>query len=158
MNPVVHEYLQGMELFARSCQGFAEHCKVRPASVSELKQLLDLGVRAPELQMFEAGVFDPYAEGRLRVWGVPNVVYECTKLVPGEEIQPLGFVVIGSTHCGDAYALDCTSSDKSDLSAVYLVSHERSWTTAEQVRSESVWIAANMAEFLHKAGKGECPD
>ncbi|MGH7244172.1 MAG: hypothetical protein ACREJD_12225 [Phycisphaerales bacterium] len=158
MNSFVSEYLRGMALFDQACQGFGDHGTIRPATVAELKQLLDLGVRTPELQMFEAGVFDPNAEGTLRVWGVRHIVAECTKLDPGQEIYPLGFVVIGSTHCGDAYALDCTTPDKTALSPVYLVSHERNWTSAEQIRTESKWIAANMPAFLQEAAKGEWND
>ncbi|MBX3381746.1 MAG: hypothetical protein KF805_16760 [Phycisphaeraceae bacterium] len=158
MTSIVAEYLEGMKLFAHACERFAPRFVMRPGSAHELKQLLDLGVRTSELQMFEAGVFDPKAEATLRVWGVPSIVKECTEYGPGIDIQPLGFVVIGSTHGGDAYALDCNLRNDTDLSPVLLVSHERDWTSADDVRRNSKRVAANMAEFLREAAKGEWPD
>lgn len=71
---------------------------------------------------------------------------------PAISTCPLGFVVVGSTHCGDVFALDGRSPPGPDgTPRVILISHEHGWTDADQVLARAIEIAPSYIDFLTAA-------
>ncbi len=118
--------------------------------------LSGLGITDPVLSLFAAAVPDEMIDFRIRIDSPEDVRVECEELGPGIDIRPLGFVPIGSTHCGDVYALDYHSPPHADgTPRVLLVSHERGYESAAAVLEHTEERGGSLIEFLEWAATGE---
>ena len=142
-------YLEAMNQLVRACHGRGDATRLRPATPHELRALRELGIRDPVLSLLAAAAPDSTCDLLIRFHDPAGIVHENTKLGPGENICPLGFPVIASTHSGDAFALDYNSPPAPDgTPRVLLVSHEQD---AAAILAHALAVAESYIEFIEGA-------
>lgn len=123
---------------------------LRPASREDVARLKALGGPTAVLDFF--AMFEPEDCAEIsgaRLWPIAEIVRENSEFIPGADLHPRGFLVIGTTEFGGAYCVDLTgSSDRSQQ--VVLMSHELSWKemSDSQVRALRKMVAGSFDEFL----------
>lgn len=88
-----------------------------------------------------------------RLWPISDMLVENRDAVPGAYVSPHGFVVFGSTFCGDAYCFDInTLVDKDDEPGIVLISHEviSEEISADEARRLAKPVTKNLREFLEQ--------
>lgn len=131
----------------------AEKSKVelRPASESQLRQLIELGVPQDVIRFYREAEPTRCAEiARIRLWPIKDVIEENTDYVPGCFVRPHGYVVFSTTIYGDTYCFDLNSANSIASAPVVLLSHEifDDTTTREDVSKIAKKIAPNLSAFL----------
>ena len=129
----------------------------RPASADALAALRKLELPQSVLDFYAEHEPDGYAEGQVRMWGIAEVLVEIEQMVPGCYVAPHGYVVMGSTLCGDAYCYDLNRRDAEGNPRIVLFSHEIFYeeTTAADAARLAKPIARNLREFLEQFARGE---
>jgi len=97
--------------------------------------------------------------GDARLAPVSYLQEENNDAVPGYIIFPLGFRIVGSTTCGDAFCVNINPNDSNEEPAVYLASHDEIYEdmTPEEILPKIVKVADTFRDFLLKFGKGSLP-
>lgn len=142
-----HRYLAALRALAKR-----GGVPVRPATDAELARLAAIGVKEPVLGLFRQAVLASYVDVGVVVHSVETMIAECTRAEPGMIIQPWGAIVIGSTACGDAFALDFRRPDPSGQPPVLLVSHDQD--PEPLTRGDlgtATLVAGSLVEFLEGA-------
>lgn len=153
---LIRRYTEAVDRLIRTSREWRCSITRQPATPEEIRQLRSLGVREPILSLMKAAVLSDTADFAMRIQDVAGMVCENTELGPGEDVCPMGFVIVGSSLCGDGIALDFYSPPSKDgTPRVVLVSHERSWTDAAQVAAYARELAPSFVEFLNRAANLE---
>jgi SMI1/KNR4 family protein SUKH-1 len=138
----------------------AEKSKVelRPASESQLRQLIELGVPEEAILFYREAEPARCAEiAKIRLWPIKHVIEENTDYVPGCYVRPHGYVVFSTTIYGDTYCFDLNSTNSTTSAPIVLLSHEifDETTTKGEVSKVAKRIAPDLAAFLHLFAAGE---
>ncbi len=125
--------------------------------MESLEGLRALGVPEPILRFYERYEPEGFAEGQVRLWGIPNVVMENTKAVPGIAVQPMGYIVFASSLFGDAYCFNLNKIDSAGEPEIILMSHGSFGedATAEEVHPLAKPVASSLLQFLEQFSKGQ---
>lgn len=92
--------------------------------------------------------------------GPSEVIGESLFYSPGWELFWKGYVVCGSTACGDNYFFDTKRRDKDGWPQIVLLSHEESyfWVPRRRIEKIAKVVAADYLEFVEKFLKGSVED
>jgi hypothetical protein len=132
--------------------------ELRPASESQLRQLIELGVPKEAILFYREAEPARCAEiAKTRLWPIKNVIEENTDYVPGCYVRPHGYVVFSTTIYGDTYCFDLNSANSTTSAPIVLLSHEifDETTTKGEVSKVAKKIAPDLAAFLHLFAEGE---
>jgi len=128
--------------------------ELRPAELPDLNRLRALGVPDEVFEFYSK--FEPAecAEiAHVRLWPIKQVLEENENYVPGCDLRPLGFIVLATNDCGDAYCIDMKELGL----PLAIMSHEVAFSDLPptQVRAEfRKVVAANFQEFLERFAAG----
>jgi hypothetical protein len=129
--------------------------ELRPASNEDLVRFAGLGAAGSVTDFFAR--FEPAGcaeiEG-VRLWPLKELLVENTAMVPGADLNPRGFLVVGTNDCGDAYCLDLNAGSTDP--PVVLYTHEEDWAAADNAllcEFRKV-VASSFTEFLNQFAAG----
>jgi len=90
----------------------------------------------------------------VRLWPIKELVVENTRMVPGADLHPRGFLVVATTDCGDAYCVDLKAPSAN--SPVVLYSHDEDWEHADESRLLAFRrvVASSFSDFLADFASG----
>jgi SMI1/KNR4 family protein SUKH-1 len=129
--------------------------ELHPAAEEDVSRFADLGAMGLVRDFFAQ--FEPSACAEIagaRLWPIAELVVENTALVPGADLHPRGFLVVGTTDCGDAYCVDLKAGGSDP--PVVLYSHEEDWEAADDVQLLALRkvVARSFTEFLEAFAAG----
>ena len=127
------------------------------AAAGSIEALAALGASDDVLDFYRD--FDPkvYVEiNGARLWPSRELIGENTNYVPGCDLRPRGFFVIGSTDCGDAFCLDQRPRSSGQ---VVLMTHDVSWeeVTDQDIERYTLVAASSFVAFLKSFVAGTLP-
>jgi hypothetical protein len=90
---------------------------------------------------------------KARLCTVREIVIENRDAVPGCYAQPCGYVVFGTTECGDSYCFDIRSKEYPASAPIVLIAHDLEPENDEMIREDLAKlakpVAASFESFLN---------